>query len=199
MIKRIRYPLKTKWIMGLGVWLFVLVACRSEAVFTAVPTLVPTAVGQTTLSTPTPTLAPSLPTPTNSPTLFPTFTATSTALSLVPPSPTTQLTPTPEPTPTHPLMIEVMRQQSYPGSELTFEQTLEDGINYDRYIVSYLSESNKIYALLTVPWGEPPPAGWPVIIFNHGYIPPDEYRTTERYVAYVDGFAREGYIVFRYD
>ncbi|MBI4130251.1 alpha/beta fold hydrolase, partial [Candidatus Roizmanbacteria bacterium] len=37
------------------------------------------------------------------------------------------------------------------------------------------------------------------IIFNHGYIPPSQYRTTERYIAYVDGFARNGYIVFRSD
>src|SRR5690606_38600085 len=44
-----------------------------------------------------------------------------------------------------------------------------------------------------------PATGWPVIIFNHGYIPPDVYRTTERYVAYVDGFARNGYIVYRPD
>jgi dipeptidyl aminopeptidase/acylaminoacyl peptidase len=50
-----------------------------------------------------------------------------------------------------------------------------------------------------VPRGQRPASGWPVIIFNHGYIPPREYRTTERYVAYVDGFARQGYIVFRPD
>jgi dipeptidyl aminopeptidase/acylaminoacyl peptidase len=92
-----------------------------------------------------------------------------------------------------------MRRQSYPGSEITIEETLEPGANYDRYIASYLSEGNKIYALLTVPRGEKPDSGWPVIIFNHGYIPPAQYRTTERYVAYVDGFARNGYIVFRSD
>ncbi len=57
----------------------------------------------------------------------------------------------------------------------------------------------KQYALLTVPQGEPPATGWPAIIFNHGYIPPEVYRTTERYVAYVDGFARNGYVVFRAD
>jgi dipeptidyl aminopeptidase/acylaminoacyl peptidase len=96
-------------------------------------------------------------------------------------------------------MVEIMRQQTYPGSEIVIEQTLESGVNYDRYIASYLSEGNKIYALLTIPWGEKPPSGWPVIIFNHGYIPPAQYRTTERYVAYVDGFARNGYIVFRSD
>ena len=34
---------------------------------------------------------------------------------------------------------------------------------------------------------------------ENGYIPPAQYRTTERYVAYVDGFARNGYIVIRPD
>jgi len=96
-------------------------------------------------------------------------------------------------------MIELMRQQEYPGSEITIEETLEPGVNYDRYIASYLSEGNKIYALLTIPRGEKPESGWPVIIFNHGYIPPSQYRTTERYVAYVDSIARNGYIVFRSD
>ena len=108
-------------------------------------------------------------------------------------------TPTPTPIPRHPLMIEMMREQSYPGSDITIEQTLEAGDNYDRYLASYLSEDNKIFALLTIPRGEKPDSGWPVIIFNHGFIPPEQYRTTERYVAYVDGFARNGYIVFRSD
>ena len=96
-------------------------------------------------------------------------------------------------------MIERLRQQTYPGSEVTIEETLEPGGNYDRYVASYLSEGHKIYALLTVPRGDVPETGWPVVVFNHGYIPPAQYRTTERYVAYVDGFARNGYIVFRSD
>lgn len=92
-----------------------------------------------------------------------------------------------------------MRQQRYPGSEVTIEETLEPGANYERYVTSYQSEGNTIFALLTVPQGDPPNSGWPVIVFNHGYIPPNQYRTTERYIAYVDGFARNGYIVFRSD
>jgi dipeptidyl aminopeptidase/acylaminoacyl peptidase len=92
-----------------------------------------------------------------------------------------------------------MRQQTYPGSEINIEQKLEPGANYDRYIVSYLSEGLRIYALLTIPRGQKPEGGWPVVIFNHGYIPPEQYRTTERYIAYVDAFARTGYIVLRSD
>ncbi len=99
----------------------------------------------------------------------------------------------------HPLMIEVMRSRRYPGSDILIEQTLAPGSNYNRYIAAYRSEGLKIYALLTVPRGARPADGWPVIVFNHGYIPPEQYRTTERYVAYVDYFARAGYIVFRPD
>src|SRR6185369_1091194 len=99
----------------------------------------------------------------------------------------------------HPLQIEAMRARDYPGSDIVIEKVLDPGVNYSRYYVSYLLEGLKIYALMTVPDGEKPATGWPVIIFNHGFIPPDVYRTTERYVAYVDLIARSGYIVFRSD
>jgi dienelactone hydrolase len=99
----------------------------------------------------------------------------------------------------HPLQIEVMRQQSYPSSPITVEQTLTPGTNYDQYVVSYQSDGYKIYGLMTVPTGTKPATGWPVIVLNHGYIPPSAYRTTERYVAYVDAIARSGYIVFKPD
>jgi dipeptidyl aminopeptidase/acylaminoacyl peptidase len=109
-------------------------------------------------------------------------------------------TPTSTPTPTpHPLTIDYLRQLDYPGSVVDIEQVLAPGGNYYRYLASYGSQGLRIYALLTVPYGERPSSGWPVIVFNHGYIPPEQYRTTERYVAYVDGFARNGYIVFRPD
>lgn len=127
------------------------------------------------------------------------FSPTGTSVPTFTITPTPSITPTPTATPPHPLTIEFLRQQQYPGSEVTIEQVLDPGANYQRYIASYRSEGLKINALLTVPDGERPASGWPVIIFNHGYIPPAEYRTTERYVDYVDAFARRGYIVFRSD
>ncbi len=99
----------------------------------------------------------------------------------------------------NPLSIEAMRSRSYPGSDIKIEQTLNDGSSYHQYIGSYMSDGLKIYGLLTVPNGNPPSGGWPAIIINHGYIPPGQYRTTERYVAYVDAFARNGYVVFKSD
>lgn len=99
----------------------------------------------------------------------------------------------------HPLSIESLRQGTYPGSEITIEEQLESGSNYDRYLTSYNSDGLKIYALLTIPQGARPENGWPIIVFNHGYIPPAEYRTTEKYIAYTDAFSRNGYVLFRPD
>ena len=99
----------------------------------------------------------------------------------------------------HPLSIESMREGQYPGSDLVIEQTLPPGSNYSRSIVSYNSDGIKIYALLTVPNGTKPATGWPVIVFNHGFIPPAQYRTTERYIAYTDAFSRNGYMLIRPD
>lgn len=99
----------------------------------------------------------------------------------------------------NPLSIEEMRKQEYPGSEIVIEERLSPGLNYERYIAAYKSDGLKIYALLTVPRGERPEAGWPVVVFNHGYIQPEEYKTTEKYVAYTDAFSRNGYIVFKPD
>jgi dipeptidyl aminopeptidase/acylaminoacyl peptidase len=110
--------------------------------------------------------------------------------SALPPSPQQTLPP---------LAILAMRQRDYPGSDLVIERTLSPGRNYQQYVASYQSDGLKIFALLTVPNGAKPASGWPVIIFNHGYIPPTVYRTTERYIAYVDAFARNGYIVFKPD
>lgn len=99
----------------------------------------------------------------------------------------------------HPLTIEALRKGEHTGSEIVIEQTLEPGSNYQRYIISYKSEGLKIFALLTVPNGTAPDGGFPAIVFNHGYIAPSQYRTTERYLAYTDGFSRNGYVLLRPD
>ncbi|GAB4573334.1 MAG: prolyl oligopeptidase family serine peptidase [Anaerolineae bacterium] len=97
------------------------------------------------------------------------------------------------------LTIEALRQREITGSPITLELTLESGANYHRYIASYESDGNRIYGLLTVPFGEPPEGGFKAVVFIHGFIPPDTYKTTERYVAYVDALARSGFVVFKID
>jgi uncharacterized protein len=173
------------------------------------PPATPTAVPVPVLTNPS-TVTPSAPSFVATPALTPTAASLLVAPSTTEPAPAPTGTPaapaqpisTPAPVPSHapnPLQIAVMRQKSYPGSALTFEQTLAPGANYNQYVVSYRSDGYKIYALMTIPKGQKPATGWPVIIFNHGYIQPDQYVTTERYVAYVDAIARRGYIVFKSD
>lgn len=97
------------------------------------------------------------------------------------------------------LTIEYLRELEITGSEITFERRLNDGANYEQHLVSYVSEGNKIYGMLTIPHRDPPESGYKAIVFNHGYIPPSEYRTTERYPAYVDYLARYGFVVLKID
>ena len=99
----------------------------------------------------------------------------------------------------NPMSIEAARARTYPGSDIVIEKELTAAANYHRYYASYLSDGLKIYGLLTIPDGAMPAGGWPAIVFNHGYIPPQQYRTTERYVAYVDWLARAGYVVYKID
>lgn len=97
------------------------------------------------------------------------------------------------------LTIAAMKQKPYPGSPLFIESTLTPGTNYNRYLVSYLSDGLKQYGLLTVPTGEKPKNGWPVILFNHGYIPPSQYSTQNSYSSFVNPLATAGYLVFKPD
>ncbi len=99
----------------------------------------------------------------------------------------------------HELTIDFLKAQQTPGSEITVHSTLPAGRNYSRQVVSYQSQGFRIYGLLTIPTGTKPEGGWPVIVFNHGYIAPSAYRTTEKYVAYQDAFARAGYITLKSD
>lgn len=98
-----------------------------------------------------------------------------------------------------PIFISALRKRVYPPSDLVIEQTLAPGINYARYIASYHSDGLKIYGLYTVPDNPKPDGGFPTIVFLHGHLDPTTYITTERYVAYQDGFARSGFITFKPD
>ena len=122
----------------------------------------------------------------------------------VSPTPTSTITLTPTITPIvfdvgKEITITYLRDLEITGSEITIEQKLADRSNYYQYLASYISQGNRIYGLLTIPFEDPPEGGYKAIVFNHGYIPPDIYRTTERYAAYVDYLARSGFVVFKID
>ncbi|KKS95576.1 MAG: peptidase [Microgenomates group bacterium GW2011_GWC1_43_13] len=99
----------------------------------------------------------------------------------------------------NPLSIQAMRSRDYSGSNIKIEETLTPESKYNRYIASYQSDGLKIYALLLIPIGEKPKDGWPVIIFNHGYVIPEKYTPDGNYIPHADVFAKNGYIVFKPD
>lgn len=102
-------------------------------------------------------------------------------------------------TPNSPLNLEYMRQQKYPGSDIKIEQTLSEESNYNRYIVSFISDGLKEYAYMTIPKIRKPQNGFPVIIFNHGYQIPKLYTPDGNYITYMDALAKQGYIIFKPD
>lgn len=98
-----------------------------------------------------------------------------------------------------PISVDYLRTLAIESEGIKLEQELSNGVNHRRYIASYLSEGYKVYGLLTIPLSDPPEKGFPAIVFCHGYIPPDQYVTTEGYVSYVDNLAKNGFVVFKID
>lgn len=96
------------------------------------------------------------------------------------------------------LTIPYLRAREY-KSELGERTKLSESSNYTSYLTSYKSDGLKINGLLTIPKSEEPEGGFPAIVFVHGYIPPTLYRTTEKYVDYVNYLARNGFVVFKID
>jgi uncharacterized protein len=102
------------------------------------------------------------------------------------------------PSPFQELTIPSLRKKSF-QSQLTPLRQVSQNNEYTSYLTSYDSDGLNINGLLTIPAGTEPEGGWPAIVFIHGYIPPDEYRTQEKYVAYVNYLARNKFVVFKID
>jgi dipeptidyl aminopeptidase/acylaminoacyl peptidase len=187
---------KKHFILVLIVFLMFMVSCSvTEGVETDTTQTVELAPGIAATVVPSSTAPQTITeTATTAPSETPTLTA----------SATRTITPTPTETPVvfevgEELTIQYLRNLEITGSEIVFEEKLADRSNYHQHLVSYTSEGNKIYGLLTIPFAEPPEGGYKAIVFNHGYIPPAAYQTTERYTAYVDYLARSGFVVFKID
>lgn len=96
------------------------------------------------------------------------------------------------------LTIPYLESREYESS-LGERSKLSENSSYISYLTSYKSDDLKINGLLTVPKGEVPEGGFPAIVFVHGYIPPTLYKTTEKYVEYVNYLAKSGFVVFKID
>lgn len=160
----------------------------------AVPT--PQATPARAIETAAPTRAAvntTIPTATATATATPTFTRTFT--------PTRTHTPTPTQTPTpHPdligVTIEGLRAREYPGGQIRITHTITVTDAYTRTYITFPSDDLTISGLMHVPFGEGP---FPVIILNHGYIPPSQYVTGSDTYRAADILARNGYLTISPD
>ncbi len=155
--------------------------------------------------TPTRTLETSAPTRAAVNTIIPTATATATATptstSTPTLTPTRTHTPTPTQTPTpHPDLIgatiEGLRAREYTGGQIRITNTITVTDAYTRTYITYPSDGLTISGLMHVPFGEGP---FPVIILNHGYIPPSQYVTGSDTYRAADILARNGYLTISPD
>ena len=112
-------------------------------------------------------------------------------------SPDLAFFPSPTPTP-NPYSITSLKRRSY-SSQIVTEQTVRQTSGFTSYIVSFDSDGLKQYALMNVPRGTPPAAGWPVAIVNHGYIDPEVYSTRASYINTSAYFADAGFLVIKPD
>lgn len=150
---------------------------------------------------PAPTRAAVVPSATDNPTntATPTATVTATPTFTVTPSPTN--TPTPTSTPTiHPTLkgvtIDGLRERAYEGGQIRITDTILVTDAYTRTYITYPSDGLTISGLMHVPFGKGP---FPVIIMNHGYIPPSQYVTGSDTYRAADILARNGFITISPD
>jgi dienelactone hydrolase len=104
--------------------------------------------------------------------------------------------------------ISALREREF-NAQLKFEKHLyrRDKISGDLY--SYKSDGLKVYALINTPTSPMPKAGFPVLIYGHGFHPePKNYGVTEAGVVSRPGdyyrgiperYAQEGYLVITPD
>lgn len=99
----------------------------------------------------------------------------------------------------HPLTIDSLKNRSYGKGEIKIEKDLGIKRNFKSYIISYYSDGLKQYSLLNIPNIKKPAKGFPVIVVNHGHIPPEKYSTVDSYKLVSSYYANNGFLVLKPD
>ncbi len=116
------------------------------------------------------------------------------------PTPSTDSTSTSElensiPSNSHPASISALRTRTYQSRVIN--QTPASRTNHT--ILTYDSDGLALNALVITPSGTRPASGWPVVVVNHGYIPPTQYSTANSYINTSNYFASQGFLVLKPD
>jgi len=98
----------------------------------------------------------------------------------------------------NPYLIDSMASRSY-NSDIKVLQMYRETDRFTSFRISYQSDGLTLYALMNLPQGTPPTGGWPVVVVNHGHIPPHLFSTPNSYINTSAFFANAGYLVFKPD
>lgn len=95
--------------------------------------------------------------------------------------------------------IEAMRMRQYLKSDIKTESVIRETSKYTSYKISFTSDGLKQYAMMSVPKGNVPDGGFPVLIFVHGWIYPPAYSTENSYSSMAEYFSSNGFLVLKPD
>ncbi len=100
--------------------------------------------------------------------------------------------PTTSPTPQlPPYYIESLRARAYPGGKLQLGELMFRGAGFTKYQMSWPSGGQTMTGTISIPDGDGP---FPVVVVNHGYIPPDRYWIGQDSGIFGDPLASHGFI-----
>lgn len=95
--------------------------------------------------------------------------------------------------------IENLKKRDYSAGVIEKLPIHRKTSGFNSQVIIYESEGLKLRALLNIPNGKKPETGWPVVIVNHGYIPPEQYSTENSYINTSGYFANAGWAVLKPD
>lgn len=96
------------------------------------------------------------------------------------------------------LSIQNLSLRNY-QSEIKIERKVRETNQFNSYVVSFDSDGLKQFALMNVPKNNKPKKGFPVVIVNHGYIPPEEFSVENSYINTSAYYASNGFLVLKPD
>lgn len=91
-----------------------------------------------------------------------------------------------------------LRSRTY-DSEITVERESGRAGEFKNEVIIFESDGLKQYALMATPFGKVPASGFPVIILNHGHVPPSAYSTINSYKALSEYYPRAGFVMIKPD
>src|SRR5690348_8512626 len=110
------------------------------------------------------------------------------AIATATPTPTPHASPTPQ-LPAY--YIESLRARPYPPGRLDIQDQMFRGAGFTKYHMAWPSGGQTMTGTISVPDGDGP---FPVVVVNHGFIPPERYWIGQDSGIFGDPLAAHGFI-----